>query len=63
MKKVLSAMLTALMLLTILPLASPPAQACTGFTWSWSIFPNEAYVGEEMKIWVVWQDGTGPFTY
>ena len=66
MKRIFAAMLTALMLVTFLPLASPPARAA-GITFSVHCSVDTAqpaYVGEEIRWWiddVTW--GNGPYEY
>ena len=61
MKRMLAAMLAALMLVTFLPLASPPAQACTGF--GIRCRATYAYAGEKIQWWVYPVEGTEPFEY
>ena len=61
MKRTLTAVLAALMLLTLLPFASLPAQACTDFELRCIV--SYAYVGENIIWYVINEQGTGPFEY
>ena len=66
MKRMLAAMLTALMLLTFLPLASPPARAAVSAPLTFDVLcsVDHAYVGETVQ-WEIanLQGGTMPFQY
>ena len=67
MKKVFATMLSVLMLLTFLPLASPPARAGAGTRTTPSVFSSvysteTAYVGETI-YWAIDYDGSGPYQY
>ena len=70
MKRTLAAMLTVLMLVTFLPLASPPAQAAENanftFTVNFSVDPAQpAYAGETVELRIRISDGWnyGDFEY
>ncbi|MDI9520746.1 MAG: fibronectin type III domain-containing protein [Bacillota bacterium] len=66
MKRMLAAMLTALMLLTFLPLASPSAQAAVSAPVTFDVLcsVDHAYIGETVQ-WEITnlQGGTRPFEY
>ncbi|MDI9520748.1 MAG: fibronectin type III domain-containing protein [Bacillota bacterium] len=63
MKRMLAAFLAALMLVTVLPLASPPAQAA-GVTFSVKCSVGYAYDGEMIKWWIDdISGGSGSYQY
>ena len=66
MKRMLAAMLTALMLLTFIPLASPPAEAALapiGIIFNINCSVNYGYVGESVEWRIDVSGGSGNYQY